>query len=99
MGNESEPIFPTSWEESAMLSRVTQKQRSILSNPLDIQQQENECNKYWENLQDKSSLETRLKRISIYKRERLIEIMDKQNQVTRRTFSIILQYGIWITSI
>ena len=55
MGNESEPIFPTSWEESAMLSRVTQKQRSILSNPLDIQQQENECNKYWENLQDKSS--------------------------------------------
>ena len=29
---------------------------------------------------------TRLKRISIYKRERLIEIMDKQNQVTRRTF-------------
>lgn len=34
MGNESEPIFPTSWEESAMLSRVTQKQRSILSNPL-----------------------------------------------------------------
>ena len=42
---------------------------------------------------------TRLKRISIYKRERLIEIMDKQNQVTNRTFSIILQYGIWITSI
>ena len=37
---------------------------------------------------------TRLKRISIYKRERLIEIMDKQNQVTRRTFSTILQYGI-----
>ena len=29
---------------------------------------------------------TRLKRTSIYKRERLIEIMDKQNQVTRRTF-------------
>ena len=63
MGNESEPIFPTSWEESAMLSRVsrvTQKQRSILSNPLDIQQQENEGNKYWENLQDKSSLEKKL---------------------------------------
>ena len=31
-------------------------------------------------------IKTRLKRISIYKRERLIEIMDKQNQVTRRTF-------------
>ena len=37
-----------------------------------------------------------MKRISIYKRERLIEIMDKQNQVTRRTFSTILQYGIHI---
>ena len=39
----------------------------------------------------KVQLKTRLKRISIYKRERLIEIMDNQNQVTRRTFSMILQ--------
>ena len=43
-----------------------------------------------------SSGKTRLKRISIYKRERLIEIMDKQNQVTRKTFSKILLYGILI---
>ena len=47
----------------------------------------------------KTMAETRLKRISIYKRERLIEIMDKQNQVTRRWFSTTLQYGIWMTSI
>ena len=38
--------------------------------------------------------ETRLKIISIYKRERLIEIMDKQNQVTRRTFST-MHTSIW----
>ena len=40
---------------------------------------------------DAKKKKTRLKRISIYELERLIEIMDNQNQVTRRTFSMILQ--------